>query len=75
MALPSSGPISFNDCLYEFAINGSCFSQDVDGDLPMSNFALAQNPFYSYGNTIYMSGFYGSACPKRGDDDEIGPGI
>jgi hypothetical protein len=66
MALPSSGPISFNDCLYEFAVVGSCFAEDIGGDLKMSSLALAQNPFYSYGNTIYMSGFYGSACPKGG---------
>jgi len=75
MALPSSGPLSFNDCLYEFADVGRCFVEDIDGALPMSSLALSQNPYYSYGNTIYMSGFYGSACPKRGDDDEIGPGI
>ena len=70
MALPSSGPISFNDCLYEFAINGSCLVQEISGIIYMSNLRLAQVPSYSYGSIIYMSGFYGSACPKGGGKDE-----
>lgn len=63
MALPASGPISLSDIMVEF-LNGGCISSLSEQS--MSNLALAQNPFYSYGSIIYVSQFYNSACPKGG---------
>ena len=63
MALPSSGQLSFSAIYTEF-VNGGCIGDTVT--YFASALALAQNPFYSYGNTIYVSQFYSSACPKGG---------
>lgn len=63
MALPGSGQLSFYDIWIEFAVIGGCMES---ADYSMSAFALAQNPFYSYGSIIYTSQFYNSACPKGG---------
>jgi hypothetical protein len=66
MALPSSGQISFYDCFVEFNVVGTCLQAESSANIYMSDLRLAQVPSYSYGTIVYMSGFYGSACPKGG---------
>ena len=63
MALPSSGQLAFSAIRDEFYFGGC---MEGGSDYSISAFALAQNPFYSYGSIIYTSGFYNSACKKGG---------
>jgi len=63
MALPSSGQLSFSAIRNEFAVIGTCL--ETGAQYSLSNLRLAQVPSYSYGTIIYVSGFYGSACPKK----------